>query len=55
MLVLDHGRVSQLGTPEELGRQEGLYRQIMEIQGFSPDPETKKDNCTEELKEVNAE
>ena len=55
VLVLDHGRVSQLGTPEELGRQEGLYRQIMEIQGFSPDPETKKDNCTEELKEVNAE
>ena len=34
VLVLDHGRVSQLGTPEELSRQEGLYREIENIQSF---------------------
>ena len=32
VLVLDRGRVAQLGTPEELSRQPGLYRQIEEIQ-----------------------
>ena len=48
VLVLDHGKVSQLGTPAELSRQEGLYRRIMEIQGMSPDTEKT------EKKEVNA-
>ena len=48
VLVLDHGKVSQLGTPAELSRQDGLYRRIMEIQGLLPDTETK------EKKEVNA-
>ena len=48
VLVLDHGRVSQLGTPAELSRQDGLYRRIMEIQGLSSDTETT------EKKEVNA-
>ena len=48
VLVLDHGMVSQLGTPAELSRQDGLYRRIMEIQGLSPDTETT------EKKEVNA-
>ncbi len=32
VLVLDRGKVAQLGTPEELSRQPGLYRQIEEIQ-----------------------
>ncbi len=32
VLVLDHGRISQLGTPDELSKQEGLYRQIAEVQ-----------------------
>ena len=35
VLVLDHGRVAQLGTPEELSRQEGLYREIENIQSMS--------------------
>ena len=35
VLVLDHGRVSQLGTPEELRNQPGLYRQIDQIQSYS--------------------
>lgn len=35
VLVLDHGRVAQLGTPEELARQEGLYKQIYDIQSLS--------------------
>ena len=48
VLVLDHGRVSQLGTPAELSKQDGLYRRIMEIQGLSSDTETT------EKKEVNA-
>ena len=34
VLVLDHGRVSQLGTPAELSAQEGLYREIENIQSF---------------------
>ena len=35
VLVLDHGRVSQLGTPEQLRNQPGLYRQIHDIQSAS--------------------
>ena len=35
VLVLDHGRVSQLGTPEELRNQPGLYQQIDRIQSLS--------------------
>ena len=35
VLVLDHGRVSQLGTPEQLRNQPGLYRRIHEIQSAS--------------------
>ena len=35
VLVLDHGRISQLGTPEELRTQPGLYRQIYDIQSLS--------------------
>jgi ATP-binding cassette subfamily B protein len=32
MLVLDHGRVVQRGSHDELVRQEGLYRQLHEMQ-----------------------
>ena len=35
VLVLDHGRVSQLDSPENLKQQPGLYRQIYEIQSLS--------------------
>ena len=35
VLVLDHGRISQLGTPEELRNQPGLYQQIDQIQSMS--------------------
>jgi ATP-binding cassette subfamily B protein len=35
VLVLDHGRVSQLGTPEQLRNQPGLYRRIHDIQSAS--------------------
>ena len=35
VLVLDHGRISQLGTPEELKNQPGLYREIYSIQADS--------------------
>ena len=35
VLVLDHGRVSQLGTPEQLRQQPGLYRQIDQIQSMT--------------------
>ena len=34
VLVLDHGKAAQLGTPEELSRQDGLYHQIEEIQSY---------------------
>ena len=55
VLVLDHGRISQLGSPAELSAQDGLYRRIMEIQGYSAEQETEKNGCTVELKKVNAE
>ena len=32
MLVLDQGRLVQLGTPDELLVQDGLYRQLHEVQ-----------------------
>ena len=32
VLVMDRGRVAQLGTPEELSAQPGLYQQIEQIQ-----------------------
>ena len=50
VLVLDHGRVAQLGTPEELSRQDGLYRQIEEIQSIKTETEPDDDV----RKEVNA-
>ena len=40
VLVLDRGRVAQLGTPEELRQQPGLYRQIYEIQTLSREEAT---------------
>ena len=50
VLVLDHGRVAQLGTPAELSRQEGLYKEIENIQSMHTDP----DLSESENKEVNA-
>lgn len=35
VLVLDHGRIAQLGTPEELSKQDGLYKEIENIQSMS--------------------
>ena len=37
VLVLDHGRISQLGAPEELKNQPGLYQQINNIQSMTTD------------------
>ncbi len=34
VLVLDHGKVAQFGTPAELSAQPGLYQQIEEIQSY---------------------
>ena len=34
VLVLDHGKMAQLGTPEELKKQPGLYQQIDRIQSM---------------------
>ena len=34
VLVLDHGKVAQLGTPAELSRQDGLYKEIENIQSM---------------------
>ena len=39
VLVLDHGRIAQLGTPEELKNQPGLYREIDNIQSMSVEEE----------------
>ena len=35
VLVLDHGRIAQLGTPSELSSQPGLYKDIETIQSIS--------------------
>ena len=40
VLVLDHGRVAQLGTPEELRNQPGLFREIDRIQSLSREEES---------------
>ncbi len=40
VLVLDHGRVAQLGSPEELRNQPGLFREIDQIQSLSREEET---------------
>ncbi len=37
VLVLDHGRIAQYGTPAELSAQPGLYREIENIQSYHPD------------------
>ena len=37
VLVLDHGKVAQFGTPAELSAQPGLYQQIEEIQSYHSD------------------
>jgi len=40
VLVLDHGRVAQLGTPEELRSQPGLFREIDRIQSMTREEES---------------
>ena len=35
VLVLDHGRIAQLGAPAELSSQPGLYKDIETIQSIS--------------------
>lgn len=37
ILVLDHGKLVQNGTHEELIREEGLYKRIADIQDFHPE------------------
>ena len=37
VLVLDHGRIAQFGTPAELSAQPGLYKQIEDIQSYHED------------------
>ncbi len=37
ILVLDHGKLVQNGTHEELIREDGLYRRIADIQDFHPE------------------
>ena len=36
ILVLEHGRVAQLGTHEELMTQQGLYRELLALQNEDP-------------------
>ena len=37
VLVLDHGKIAQFGTPAELSAQPGLYKQIEDIQSYHED------------------
>ena len=54
VLVLDHGNVAQFGTPAELSAQEGLYRQIEEIQSYHAEDAEKAEEAEKTGKEVNA-
>ena len=63
VLVLDHGKAAQFGTPAELSAQPGLYRQIEEIQSYHEDSSESSIRVTAEpaesgvsarMKEVNA-
>ena len=57
VLVLDHGAVAQFGTPAELSMQEGLYRQIENIQswrGENSDAEDAAGSIPQARKEVHA-
>ena len=40
ILVLDHGKIAQMGTHEELLQQDGIYRRIYNIQNASEGGET---------------
>ena len=42
---MDHGRIAQYGTPAELSKQPGLYREIENIQSYHPDAD---DGCGKE-------
>ena len=39
IIVLDHGRVAQRGTHQQLAQAEGPYRQLLERQSFWASPE----------------
>ena len=39
ILVLDHGKVSQMGTHQELIHQEGIYKRIYDMQSGLADEE----------------
>ncbi len=57
VLVLDHGAVAQFGTPAELSMQEGLYRQIENIQSWRGENSDAKDaagSIPQARKEVHA-
>ena len=57
VLVLDHGKVAQFGTPAELSAQPGLYQQIEEIQSYHPDADSDdgdRKNVNDSESEVNA-
>ena len=39
IVVLEHGRVSQIGSHDELMAQSGLYRELIELQQSAPTAE----------------
>ena len=49
VLVLDHGRIAQFGTPAELSAQPGLYKQIEEIQSYHADNDDRTADSSESV------